>query len=280
MWGGMEAGGTNFVCAVGSGPEDLIKHEFRTTTPENMLAEARDFFRNHSVKAIGVGSFGPVDLQAGRITATPKPGWQNFAFVEELRKATSVETIVFDTDVNTAAMGEHIWGAAQHTRSFLYITVGTGIGGGAMLNGQLLHGFSHPEMGHLRIPHDMAADPFPGCCYAHGDCLEGLASGPAIEKRWGVKGAELPHDHPAWKLEAKYLAFGLVNAVVTLSPELVVMGGGVMYKVNPAQVREEAQRLMNGYAEIPPVVLPGLGEDAGVLGALALAMGDQLPKRS
>jgi fructokinase len=186
----------------------------------------------------------------------------------------------FDTDVNGAALGEARWGAARGLADFLYLTVGTGIGGGAMVNGRLLHGLLHPEMGHLRIPHDRARDPFAGACPFHGDCMEGLASGPALEARWGMAPRELPAEHPAWALEAGYLAAGLHNLVCTLSPRRIVIGGGVLHQpcLLPL-VRTELTRLLNGYiqaAEIVEemdrfVVLPELGDRAGVLGALVLA---------
>ena len=186
----------------------------------------------------------------------------------------------FDTDVNVAALGEYRWGAAQGLDSFIYLTVGTGIGGGGMVNGRLIHGLIHPEMGHIRVPHDWQSDPYAGCCPFHGDCLEGLAAGPALEQRWGQPPETLPADHPAWALEAHYLALGLVNFICTLSPQRIVMGGGVMEQPQLLPlVRQEVQELLNGYLQVPEIlqaideyiVLPGLGKRAGVLGAIALA---------
>ena len=185
-----------------------------------------------------------------------------------------------DTDVNAAALGEYRWGAAQGLSSFIYLTVGTGIGGGGMVEGKLLHGLMHPEMGHLRIPRDRSADPFPGNCPFHGDCLEGLAAGPAIAARWGRRGETLPENHPAWPLEARYLAHGLVNFILTLAPQRIVIGGGVMSQPHLFElVRAEVQSLLNGYIQAPEIldeidtyiVPPGLGHRAGVLGAMALA---------
>lgn len=285
---GIEAGGTKFVCGVGTGPEDLRKAEFPTTSAAETLRQAvtliRDQARGRTIHSLGVASFGPVDLAPnsatyGYITSTPKPGWQNLDIVGELKRSLGVP-VAFDTDVNAAILAEVRWGAARDLSDAVYITVGTGIGGGAFVGGQLLHGALHPEMGHLLIPHDHRRDPFPGVCPFHGDCLEGLASGPAIEQRWGARGENLPPDHRAWELEAHYLALGLANIVLTLSPQRIIVGGGVLKNgalLSP--LRKELKRLLNGYLQCPEVVSvvenfvvpPLLGDRAGVLGALALA---------
>jgi fructokinase len=182
--------------------------------------------------------------------------------------------------VNVAALGEYRWGAAQGLDTFIYLTIGTGIGGGGMVNGKLIHGLVHPEMGHVRIPHDRDRDPYPGSCPYHGDCLEGLAAGPALEERWGQRGETLPADHPAWPLEADYLAFGLVNIICILSPQRIIIGGGVMQQPQLLPlVRRRVQELLNNYLPVPAIldhiddyiVPPGLGDRAGVLGAMALA---------
>jgi fructokinase len=286
--GGIEAGGTKFVCAVGTGPDEILAEtEFSTTSPEETIGRAIAFFEGqfNPIDAIGIGSFGPVDPDPssptfGTITTTPKPGWQNVDVLGRVKAALSVPA-AFDTDVNAAALGEHRWGAARGLDTFVYITVGTGIGGGAMVEGNLLHGVMHPEMGHLRIPHDRERDPFEGTCPFHGDCLEGLASGPAIEARWGERGEALPEGHPAWPLEAHYLALGLVSIICILSPQRIILGGGVMERsfLFP-MIRSEVQDLLNGYIEVPPIteeidayiVSPALGGRAGVLGAMALGM--------
>jgi len=273
------------VCAVGSGPQDLECRVVPTTTPEATLDAVIPFFRARSgLAAIGIGSFGPIDLHPGspaygHITATPKRAWRNFDLAGAVRRALQLPA-GFDTDVNAAALGEARWGAGQGIGDFLYITVGTGIGGGALVNGRPLHGLQHPEMGHIRVPHDWAADPFPGVCPYHGDCLEGLASGPAIEARWRAAPDSLPPDHPAWELEAHYLALGLMNWLAVLSPRRIVMGGGVMRqsRLFPL-VRRKLQQQWNRYVpcrelleEIDSyIVPPRLGERAGVLGALVLA---------
>ncbi len=290
LFGGIEAGGTKFVCVVGSGPDDLGAIErFPTETPEVTLPRVIDFFRRQQAEhgelaAIGIGSFGPVDVNPrsptfGYITTTPKVGWPNTNFLGQLQSAFYMP-MGFDTDVNTAALGEWRWGAAQGLDTFLYLTIGTGIGGGGMVNGRLVHGLIHPEMGHLLLRRDPQADPFTGACPYHGDCLEGLASGPALEKRWGKRGEGLPADHPAWDLEAQYLALGLVNLIVTISPQRIVLGGGVMQQPQLLpKVRSRVQALLNGYVQSPQItqdidnyiVAPHLGSRAGVLGAIALA---------
>jgi fructokinase len=289
LYGGIEAGGTKFVCAIGRGPGELFaRHTFPTTTPEETIAEAIAFFKEHGTDgdlvAIGIASFGPLDPNPGSptygyITTTPKPGWANTNIYEAIQDAFKVP-IGFDTDVNAAALGEHRWGAAQDVDTFIYLTIGTGIGGGAMVEGKLVHGLMHPEMGHVHIPHDLERDPFEGACPFHEDCLEGLAAGPAIEARWGARGETLPENHPAWELEAYYLALGLVNFITVLSPQRIIMGGGVMQnkKLFPL-VRQEVQRLLNRYIPVPEIlehideyiVPPALGGQAGVLGAIALA---------
>lgn len=279
-FGGIEAGGAKFVCAVGTGPEDLTCAAIATISPSGTLAQVIEFFRGalrkEPLAAVGVASFGPVDLDCdsptfGHITSTPKPGWAGTDICGAIRRALDLP-IGFDTDVNAAALAEYLWGAAQDFDNFLYVTVGTGIGGGALINGTPLHGRSHPEMGHMRIPHDRAADPFPGTCPFHGDCLEGLASGFAMEQRWGVKAESLPAHHPGWQLEAQYLALGLANLAAVLSPRRIVIGGGVMHHPElHSRIRENLHQCLNGYIHTPEIVRPLLGDDAGVLGAIALA---------
>lgn len=290
QWGAIEAGGTKFVCAVGSGPDDWREEiRFPTTTPAATLAQTVAFFQRHQAQTplagVGIGSFGPVDPDPaspgwGRITTTPKQGWTQTDIAGEVGRALGIP-VGFDTDVNAAALGEGRWGAAQGLGSFIYLTVGTGIGGGGMTGGRLLHGMLHPEMGHVRVPHDWQADPYAGCCPYHGDCLEGLASGPALQARWGDRAAELPPDHPAWQLEARYLALGLVAYICTLSPQRIVMGGGVMAQPQLLPlVRQQVQELLHGYLQTPQIttdidryiVAPALGPRAGIAGALALAM--------
>ncbi len=277
MIGGIEAGGTKFICGVGTGPDDLDTIEFPTTSPEETVERTLDFFRPHPVRRIGIGSFGPVDLNPasathGYITMTPKLTWRTFDLAGAIRRGTGSE-VVIDTDVNAAAEGEFRWGAAQGLNTFIYLTIGTGIGGGGMANGRLMHGLLHPEMGHIRIPHDWQADPYQGGCPSHGDCLEGLASGPAMEARWGMKAQKLPPDHAAWELQANYLALGLTNWIFTLSPQRIILGGGVMKQERLfPEIRRRVDGLINGYLQPPEIVPPGLGARAGILGSLALAL--------
>ncbi len=261
--------------------------EFPTTSPEATIWAVTSFFKERAgreLEAVGIGSFGPVDLDPasprfGYITSTPKPAWQNCDLAGSIREALGVR-VEFDTDVNAAALGEARWGAARGLPDFVYLTIGTGIGGGAMVNGRILHGLVHAEMGHLRIPHDFERDAFAGSCPYHRDCLEGLASGPAIHERWGVPGRELPHAHRGWALEAHYLALGIVNLALALSPQRILLGGGVMQQPHLFDlIRAEFARLLNGYVQHREILdhldryirAPELGSRAGVLGALILA---------
>ncbi len=290
LYGGIEAGGTKFVCAVGTGPDDLRREvRFATGTPDESIAQAVAFFRDAEtaygrLAAAGIASFGPIDPDPasetfGYVTTTPKPGWAHTDFAGQVRRALGVP-VGFDTDVNVAALGEFRWGAAQGLDTFIYLTVGTGIGGGAMVNGRLVHGLMHPEMGHIRIPHDRTADPYAGWCSYHGDCFEGLACGPAIAARWGVPATELAPDHPAWDLEVEYLANGLVSLMLPISPQRIVVGGGVMEQTHLfPRIRRRVKELLNGYVQADAIVNeidgyivpPALGNRSGVLGAIALA---------
>jgi fructokinase len=285
LYGGIEAGGTKWVCAVGTGPDDVRELvSFPTTDPSQTIARAADFFaRNGKLASVGIGSFGPIDVQRtsptwGRITTTPKPGWADTDIVAELREVLDLP-LAFDTDVNAAALGEHRWGAAAGLETFCYITVGTGIGGGGMANGRLMHGLLHPEFGHMRIPHDRARDPFEGVCPYHGDCLEGLASGDAVRARWGQRPEELD-DERVWLLEAEYLALGLVNLIYALSPQIIVVGGGLTNEASLLPlIRRRVGEFVAGYLNAPElgeavgdyIVSPALGDRAGVFGALELA---------
>jgi fructokinase len=288
VYGGIEAGGTKIICAVGSGPGDIrAETRFSTTTPDETLGRAVAFFEDYRKKqplaSIGIASFGPVDLNQdsptyGYITATPKPGWSNVEFAGVIERELGLP-VGFDTDVNGALMGEHRWGAAQGIRNAIYLTVGTGIGGGALVNGNLLHGLVHPEMGHILIQ-PRNDDPMPGgYCPFHGNCLEGMASGPAIETRWGVKADTLPPDHPAWELEAHYLSLALHAFICVMSPQRIILGGGVMdQEMLFPMIRQKVHSSLNGYVKHPLlekmeeyIVPPVLGSRAGVLGAIALA---------
>jgi fructokinase len=290
LFGGVEAGGTKFVCMVASGPSRIIDETRLTTgSPEETLGAVIRFFQPFvsagQIDAIGVAAFGPLDLDAqsptyGFIAATPKPGWSNTDVRGILQRALQVK-IALDTDVNAAALGESIWGASQGCDPSLYLTIGTGIGGGYIKDGKPLIGLLNPEMGHIRIPHSRELDPFPGNCPFHGDCFEGLASGPAIEKRLGLAGSAVPEQDAFWDLEADYIASALMNYILTLSPKKIILGGGVMQREFLfAKVRRRVGELLNRYVsskslleDIENYILPpGLGSRSGSLGAIALAM--------
>lgn len=280
----IEAGGTKIVCAAGRSWQEVRAGE-KLVVPTARPEEAVDAFTGWLAErhpqgpdAIGVASFGPLDLAGGRVGPTPKPGWAGFDWPAALRGRFPATAVAVDTDTNGAALAEWRWGSGRGLDVVLYLTVGTGIGGGLVAGGRLLHGLVHPEMGHMRVPHD-ADDPFGGNCPFHGDCLEGLAAGPAVAARWGTPGDRLPPGHPAWALESRYLAAAVTNLVLVTSPQVVIMGGGVMSVPGllPA-VRAGVRALLAGYVDSPMlgegidryIVGPGLGADSGVLGALAL----------
>lgn len=287
---GIEGGGTKFVCTYGTNPNDLKDRTvIQTQTPDKTLHEVITYIhaiqKKASIKAIGLAVFGPLDLDRssptyGYITTTPKPGWENYNIVETLKDVFQLP-IGFDTDVNGAALGEFQWGAAQNFDDFIYITVGTGIGGGLMMNGKIVHGAMHPEMGHILIPRDHSRDAFKGCCHFHGNCLEGLASGTAMSTRWQVNSPfDLPHDHEAWDLEAHYLGIGIANLILTLSPQRILIGGGVMEQTHLLpKIRLEVAKCLNGYLRCEKIikyldqyiVKPGLNNNSGICGAIALA---------
>lgn len=286
MYGAIEAGGTKFVCAISDENFEIKERvSIPTTTPEETLSHVFEFFDQFKLDSIGIGSFGPIDVNKksatyGYVTTTPKVAWTNFDFLGAVKKRYEIP-VGWTTDVNAAALGELKKGAAIGLDSCVYLTVGTGIGGGAVANGKLLAGYGHPEMGHMlvRLHPD---ESYGGFCPYHGNCLEGIAAGPAIEGRYGVKGHELADKIEVWQMEAYYLAQALMNYTLILSPERIVLGGGVM-KQNQLYtlVREEFKKLMAGYVAVPPleeyIVAPGLGDNAGVTGCLLLAA-DELTK--
>lgn len=281
----IEAGGTKFVVAIGDELGNVIKRDaFPTTTPEETFANVYRFFDGEEFEAMGIGTFGPIDLDEqsptyGYITSTPKPNWGNVDFVGPLKERYQVP-IAFDTDVNGAALGELHFGSAKGLNSCLYLTIGTGVGGGAIVEGKLLHGLLHPEMGHILLaPH--ANETTKGFCPFHEYCLEGLAAGPAIEKRWGTKAYDLPADHPAWEMEGYYLAQALMNFILTLSPEKIILGGGVMKQKQIFDyIHHYVVEMLNGYVQKDEIlkdiknyiVYPELGDNAGICGSLALAL--------
>jgi fructokinase len=291
LYGGIEAGGTKFLCVVANSQMEIVAEErISTTTPELTLSTAIDFFCGFSKRGelagVGIGAFGPLDLDPrspayGSITSTPKPGWSGVDLLGEFKRGLGIP-VALDTDVNAAAMGE-LGGVAQNRGMdpFLYMTVGTGIGVGVVVHGKPVHGLVHPEAGHTFIPHSWKEDPFPGICPYHGDCLEGLTSGPALRKRWGVPPEELSGDHPAWDLEARYLALGISNLILCLSPQRIVLGGGVLQQPGLIdKVRQATSQVLNGYIQSDWlagrmdrfIVSPHLSWRSGVLGAVMMAV--------
>lgn len=289
LYGGIEAGGTKIVCIVASGPHDIIAESrfpttFPTETIEKMIRFFQEQMKEHPLAALGIGTFGPADLDPdsstfGYITTTPKPGWSNVDLAGPLRETLQIP-VAFDTDVNAAVLAEQRWGAGAGIDPLLYFTIGTGIGMGGIINGNLMHGLTHPEAGHMLIHHDLKEDPFEGSCPYHKDCFEGLASGYAMNKRWGQPAQTLPDDHPAWALETTYIATALMGIICTLSPKRIILGGGVMENKHLFPlIRQKTLEFLNGYVQSAAIlddidqfiVPPGLGNRAGALGTIALA---------
>lgn len=291
LYGGIEAGGTKFVCIVGTGPNNVVAETtIPTTDPDQTIRSVVDFFNPYKLKkqlmAVGIATFGPVDLDRfsptyGFITTTVKPKWGQVNLLGRVKHALELP-VAFDTDVNGAVFGEYYWiPENKQLDSLVYITIGTGIGVGVLVDGRPLHGLVHVEAGHLAIPHDVEKDPFPGICSYHGDCLEGLASGPSMAQRWKQLAERLPEDHPAWDLEAEYIALGLVNLIYAYSPNKIILGGGVSQHPGfHKSVRKKVRNFINGYINSPMVldrideyiVPPSLGNRSGVLGAIAMGM--------
>ena len=260
LYGGIEAGGTKFICAVADEDLNIIDQvRIDTTVPEETMGEVKTFFDQYEVASFGISSFGPIDINHdsptyGYITSTPKLPWQNYDFVGQMKA----------------------WlGAAKGANSCLYVTIGPGVGGGVSMNGEIYHAHSHPEMGHIKVAQD-PHDHFEGACPFHGNCIEGLVSGPAIEKRTGIKGADLPSDHEVWDCVANYLGQAIANYTLTLAPERVVLGGGVMHQDQLLdKVRTQVEKALANYVELPAMTdyiqLPKLGDNAGITGSLLLA---------
>lgn len=280
--GAIEAGGTKFVLAIGNENGEIFhRHQVKTTTPEETMGLVKEFFDKYEFEKMAVGSFGPIDIDInsktyGYIKNTPKKDWINFDLIGELKKYYNVD-IALNTDVNCAALGEYKIGAAKGLKSCLYMTVGTGIGVGAVVNGGLLAGVTHPEMGHIFLKRH-EKDNYVGKCIYHKDCFEGLAAGPAIMERAGVSAENIPVGDIAWEIEAYYLAQGIINFILTLAPEKIILGGGVskqqhLYPLIHKYVKE----LLNGYLDLDVlkdienyIVYAELGDDAGIKGTLIL----------
>ena len=283
--GALEAGGTNMICSIGNPQGGVLQRaSIPTGSPEETVDKIVDFISKFDIAALGIGSFGPLDLNPqsptyGYITLTPKTEWRNYPLMPELRERLGVPTAI-DTNVNAAALAEYTLGAGKGKGSLLYVTVSTGIGGGLVLGGQVLHGLVHPEIGHMSLVPD-ENDPMPdGVCPFHRHCLEGLASGPAIEKRWGLSPKLMSDDHPAWELEAAYLAQMCSNMIFAVSPEMIVLGGGVMQRAHLfPMIRKRTLELVGGYVAsdmmtpegiVSYIIPPKLRVNSSVTGALLL----------
>ena len=281
--GGIELGGTKIVCALGNENGEIIeKMIVPTQEPKETLDKCYDFFENKGIEALGIGSFGPVDLNKssdtyGYITTTPKTAWINTDVVGAFKKLNV--PIYFDTDVNAACVGEVVYGAGRNLDAVVYGTIGTGVGFGIFIEGKLLHGLMHPETGHMLINRHKDDKDYEGTCPYHSNCLESLACGPSIEKRWGKSARDLYDDEKVWDMEAYYIAQAVVNCVMCYSPERIILGGGVMHVPNLIEkVRQETLIQLNGYINKKEIlenidsyiVLPELGDNAGVIGSMAL----------
>ena len=285
LYGALEAGGTKMVCAIGDENGNILERiSIPTRTPAETMGPMIDFFRGKEIRALGIGCFGPVDLKKGSrtygyITSTPKLAWQNYPIVAEFEKALGVP-VGFDTDVNAAALGEATWGCTRDVENSIYITVGTGVGVGVIIGGKPYHGMLHPEGGHILLARH-PDDPMVGSgCPFHENCLEGLAAGPSLEKRWGVKGAELTGRKEVWQLEAYYIGQALADYILILSPERIVLGGGVTHQEGLlALIRQETAKQLAGYIRTAAIdhldsyiVGVSLNDNQGVMGAVKLAM--------
>ena len=291
-FGAIELGGTKTFTLIAKDRSKIYSRKiFPTLSPEQTTKDITNFFRdqanafNVKLESIGIGSFGPLDLDPesktfGYITSTPKQGWQ-FTNLKGIIEDSLQTQAVIDTDVNTSALGEFRSLLNQDINCFVYITIGTGIGGGFIINGELVHGLVHPEFGHIKIPHDKHIDPFFGICPFHRDCFEGLASGPAIEERWHISPSLLPKHHMAWELEADYISLALMNLICTISPQKIILGGGVMHQIHLFEkIHRKTQLVLNNYIKSKYlddhirelIIPPQLKDDSGILGALDLAM--------
>lgn len=284
LFGALEAGGTKMVCALGNEKGEILERiSIPTETPDITMPRMAEFFAGKDIAALGIACFGPIDLNRssetyGFITTTPKLPWKNYDICGYFKKALNIP-VGFDTDVNGSMLGEATWGCAKGLDTAIYITVGTGIGVGVLAGGNLLHGMLHPEAGHILMP-VRSDDTYPGKCPYHGTCLEGMASGPAIEARWGSPAKELADKPEVWDLEAYYLAHALTSYIMTLSPQKIIMGGGVMHQPQLiGKVRAYVKEMVNGYLltkELEDldsyIVLPSLDDNQGIMGALKLGM--------
>jgi fructokinase len=284
IYGGIEAGGTKMICVIGDENGRILdRMQIPTKTPEETMPIMIDYFKGKDIKALGIACFGPIDLNRdsktyGYITSTPKLAWKNYDIVGAFKKELGVP-IGFDTDVNGSLLGEITWGCAKGLTDALYLTIGTGVGGGVMAGGKLLHGMLHPELGHIKMA-VADGDTYKGKCPYHGTCFEGMAAGPAIEDRWGKKAVELANDDKVWDLESTYIAQALCTYILTLSPQIIILGGGVMHQEQLFPlIRKKVLEQLNGYvltkelADIDNYIVPAsLNDDQGIMGSIKLAM--------
>lgn len=284
IYGGIEAGGTKMICVIGDENGRILdRMQIPTKTPGETMPIMIDYFKGKDIKALGIACFGPIDLNRdsktyGYITSTPKLAWKNYDIVGAFKKELGVP-IGFDTDVNGSLLGEITWGCAKGLTDALYLTIGTGVGGGVMAGGKLLHGMLHPELGHIKMA-VADGDTYKGKCPYHGTCFEGMAAGPAIEDRWGKKAVELANDDKVWDLESTYIAQALCTYILTLSPQIIILGGGVMHQEQLFPlIRKKVLEQLNGYvltkelADIDNYIVPAsLNDDQGIMGSIKLAM--------
>ena len=284
LFGALEAGGTKMVCAIGNETGEILEQKsIPTTTPEETMPAILEYFKDKEIASIGIACFGPIDLNKnsetyGYITSTPKIPWRNYNIVGAVKDALKIP-VGFDTDVNGSLLGEVTWGCAKGLTDAVYFTIGTGVGAGIMTNGKMLHGMLHPEAGHVKMV-PRSGDTYKGKCPYHGTCFEGMAAGPAIEERWGAKAVQLADREEVWDLESYYIAQALMGIVLTLSPQKIILGGGVMHQKQLfSMIREKMLKELNGYiqakelADIDNYIVPAsLNDDQGIMGCIKLAM--------
>lgn len=287
LFGALEAGGTKMVCAIGDENGKILeKISLPTKTPEETMPKIIEYFKDKNIAALGVGCFGPVDLNKnsenyGHITSTPKLAWVNYNIVGKLKSELDIP-VGFDTDVNGSALGEATWGSTKGIENSIYITVGTGVGVGVIINGKPYHGMMHPEGGHILLGRHPSDTEFVSKCPYHDNCLEGLAAGPAIEKRWGDKAYNLADRKEVWELEAYYLGQAICNYIMTYSPERIVLGGGVMAQTHLFPlIRGEVRKQLGGYirtkqtTDLDTYIVPaGCNDNQGIMGCIKLAMNE------
>lgn len=284
LFGALEAGGTKMVCAIGNENGEILEQKsIPTTTPEETMPAILEYFKDKEIASIGIACFGPIDLNKnsetyGYITSTPKIPWRNYNIVGAVKDALKIP-VGFDTDVNGSLLGEVTWGCAKGLTDAVYFTIGTGVGAGIMTNGKTLHGMLHPEAGHVKMV-PRSGDTYKGKCPYHGTCFEGMAAGPAIEERWGAKAVQLADREEVWDLESYYIAQALMGIVLTLSPQKIILGGGVMHQKQLfSMIREKMLKELNGYiqakelTDIDNYIVPAsLNDDQGIMGCIKLAM--------